>query len=292
MRHLAAVRGAGEALDADVTARMRVAAPDLGADPHGAVRSAQAYADSAVMRAAQLRSQAHGGNVDAKAELDAALAESRQAREEFRRMEASYTVALRDATLAALSEVRPMGAHGERQLNIQSSAGPNAPSVRDLRRVEEFLPADWLGAALPVSAGGGDGRGSYNPAARHITTGDTASTALHALAHHLQHSVPDLAAAEETYHFVRTSTGELGARRRNPQVRLSHRFPGGGHHADATARPGDWPNLFTGSEPADRRSWEILPTGLQALFSDQWQGMDDDMRAFLLGMLGTLGRRP
>jgi hypothetical protein len=74
-------------------------------------------------------------------------------------------------------------------------------------------------------------------------------------------------------------------------VRLAGRFPGGGHHADATARLGDWEQLFTGSEPADRRSWEVLPTGLQALFTDQWWYLDDDMRAFLLGMLGTLGRR-
>ncbi|MFJ5121973.1 hypothetical protein [Kitasatospora sp. NPDC088548] len=290
MRHLAAVRGAGEALDSDVSARIAQAAPELGVDPRATVTAARAYEQSAGRRADRVIAAARAGDADAAVEEAGARMEAQQARLEARRVEASYAAALADAAAQALSQIRPMGSQPGAALEIHGrGAGADA-----LRLAERFFPADWLAAAGPVAGAVGN-RESYDPGTGRVVVtadpdADPIGVALHGLAHHLQRAVPEVAAAEEAYHFVRTSTGRIGARQRTPQTRLARRFPAAGHSPAATARPGGWEHLFTGAEPADGRSWEILPTGLEGLFSGSWY-LDDDLRQFLLGMLGTLGRR-
>ncbi|WP_159398758.1 UvrD-helicase domain-containing protein [Streptomyces sp. MJM8645] len=283
LRHLAAVLGAGEALDSAVTDQMRQMAPELGNDPHERLRSVQLYAQTAIQRADRIAAEAAAGSRDAELELDSARAEARQAVADERRAQTAYAAALRDAARHALSRVRQLGNGG----GLRAS-GEGAERLRGL---EALLPADWLAAAGPLTVSAGAHRGSYHPQSRHLTVGESDATALHALAHHLQHSIPELAAAEEAYHWVRTSRGEVGARQRAPQVRLAQWFPGHGHHPRATARQGGWADLFTGSEPADGRSWEVLPTALEAMFSGSTWYLDDDLRQWLLGVMSTLGRR-
>ncbi|MFC5886857.1 UvrD-helicase domain-containing protein [Kitasatospora aburaviensis] len=285
LRHLAAVRGAGEALDAAVTARMREAAPQLGADPHDRMQAVRHYAQSAVRRADRIAAEASAGSRDAGLELESALAEARQAQADEQRAQAAYAAALRDAARHALGQVRQMGPGNGGGLRADGEG------TERLRGLEAFLPAEWLAAAAPVTVSIGARRGSYHPQTGHLSVGDSDATALHALAHHLQQSLPELAAAEEAYHWVRTSRGEVGSRERAPQVRLAEVFPGGGHHPRATARQGGWADLFTGSEPADGRSWEVLPTALEAMFSGSTWYLDDDLRQWLLGVMSTLGRR-
>ncbi|MGA5822252.1 UvrD-helicase domain-containing protein [Kitasatospora sp. NPDC094028] len=283
LRHLAAVLGAGEALDAMVTDQMRQVAPELGSDPHGRLRSVHQYAQTATQRADRIAAEAAAGSRDAELELDSARAEARQAVADERRAQAAYAAALRGTAQQALGRVRQLGDGG----GLRAS-GEGAERLRGL---EAFLPADWLAAAGPLTVSAGARRGSYHPQSRHLTVGESDATALHALAHHLQHSIPELAAAEEAYHWVRTSRGEVGARERAPQIRLAQWFPGRGHHPRATARQGGWADMFTGSEPADGRSWEVLPTALEAMFSGSTWYLDDDLRQWLLGVMSTLGRR-
>ncbi|MER8103280.1 UvrD-helicase domain-containing protein [Kitasatospora sp. NPDC094016] len=283
LRHLAAVLGAGEALDAAVTDQMRQVAPELGADPHGRLRSVHQYAQTATRRAERIAAEAAAGSRDAELELDSARAEAQQAVVDEQRAQAAYAAALRDAAQHTLGRVRQLGTGGG--LRASGEGGER------LRGLEAFLPADWLAAAGPLTVSTGARRGSYHPQSRHLTVGESDATALHALAHHLQHSIPELAAAEEAYHWVRTSRGEVGARERAPQVRLAQWFPGRGHHPRATARQGGWADMFTGSEPADGRSWEVLPTALEAMFSGSTWYLDDDLRQWLLGVMSTLGRR-
>ncbi|MFJ3793450.1 UvrD-helicase domain-containing protein [Kitasatospora sp. NPDC090091] len=285
LRHLAAVRGAGEVLDGMVTARMEQVAPELGASPHRYMESVRSYTQSAIRRADRIAAEAAAGSRDAELELDSARAEARQARADEQRVQAAYAVALRDAASDALGQVRPMGPGNSGALQAD---GEGAERMRGL---SAFLPTEWLAAAGPVTVSSGAQRGSYDPQDRHLALGENDAPALHALAHHLQHSVPELVAAEEAYHWVRTSRGEVGMRERAPQVRLAELFPGRGHHPQATARQGGWPELFTGSEPADGRSWEVLPTALEAMFTGSTWYLDDDLRQWLLGVMSTLGRR-
>lgn len=87
-------------------------------------------------------------------------------------------------------------------------------------------------------------------------------TAAFALLTHLQQAQPDLMAAQEVYRYARTHTGRIGARRSS---------------VDAL-----YARLFS----ADSEQAAILPRALQSLFNGDWYE-DDDLRAFLLGLLAT-----
>ncbi|WP_431959457.1 hypothetical protein [Actinacidiphila sp. bgisy160] len=298
MRHLDTLLGAGDAVDADVLTRMRQAAPELGADPHATVAAARDTERRAVERVAQVTAQARSGNRGAELDLAGAETEARHAAADARRMEEAYNRALREASLAALSDIRPMGPGAD----TMAVGGPDGDSKEAVKRSLQFLPTDWLSAAEELTVHpDGLTRGYYNVDLGEAALGSEGASvasaptldaqALHQLGHHMQHSIPDLAAASEAYHWLRTSTGRIGNRKRNTQVRLADRFPTRGHRADATARDGYWADLLAGMDARDGKSWQLLPVGLESLFSDSWY-LDDDLRKFLFGALAVLGRRP
>ncbi|MFC5201138.1 hypothetical protein [Streptomyces kaempferi] len=82
---------------------------------------------------------------------------------------------------------------------------------------------------------------------------------------HLQRSYPDLLAAQETFGFSRTPTGRPRTRRSVVDVLLERLF--GGRAEDVTDD-------------------QIVARGLASMFSGDWY-RDDDLRAFLLGLLAT-----
>ncbi|MEV0487374.1 helicase-related protein [Streptomyces sp. NPDC050508] len=267
LRHLAAVRAAGLDVDSDIAARLTAAAPELGDDPHGTVRHAAHYADTAERRLRDLQAAAAGGTPDADMEIDAARAEAQAARQEAQRLQRAYAAALPDIVRDTLAEIREMGPAAGSHLVTTPDSDPEA--TRALVDVSQFVPRDWLTptesrflAARNGDAGGYDGR-----TATVADLGDAGRrTAANALLAHLQRNYPDLTAAQEAFHFSRTHRGRTGARRRTAlDVLLGRLFR----------------NLATQGTPDD-----IVPLGLATLFSGDWYE-DDDLRAFLLGLLAT-----
>lgn len=307
LRHLSAVNGVGTALDEELTDRMRTEAPELGDNPHETLRALRGYADVADRRVRHLTRPtspvSEGRSTEEEDwEVTEALQEAVAARRELSQAESAYARATQSAARDALGRVRQLGPQGGARLRIDGD--PNSPQVQAVRWAESFLPTDWLAQAsglLHVRAGD---RGAYDPTSGDLTVADLGgdgrptdgwgASALHGLGHHLQHSIPELARAEAAYHFTRTSEGPVGGRRRtgrNLAALLAELFPGRGAAPGQYTREDSWPDAWTGLEPADGRSWEVLPMALESLFAGSWY-LDDDLRKFLLGVLGSLGTRP
>ncbi|MER5482661.1 hypothetical protein ABT024_05505, partial [Streptomyces sp. NPDC002812] len=268
LRHLAAVRAAGVDVDGDVTGRLSAAAPELGDDPHGLLRSSSHYADTAEQRLRDLEAAAAGGAQDADLEIAAARVEAQSARQEALRLRRAYTAALPDAVRDALGEVREMGPEGTAGLVMSPDSDPEA--ARALEGIQQYVPRDWLAPAESRFLGGRTGEaGGYDADSRTATVADLGDggrgTAAHALLRHLQRNYPDLLAAQEAFHFSRTHRGRTGARRTSLDILLGRLF---------------------GNRLGQGASDEIVPLGLAALFSGDWYE-DDDLRAFLLGLLAT-----
>ncbi|MFI9588080.1 hypothetical protein ACIHCQ_41295 [Streptomyces sp. NPDC052236] len=110
--------------------------------------------------------------------------------------------------------------------------------------------------------------GRYEPELPRATIADLADdglgTAGHALAQHFARHVADLDAAQRVFWFTRTHTGRPGARRMNRSAlsRLLSRQQ---------------------TQPA---TGDSLARSIQSMFSGDWY-LDDDLRAFLLGLLAT-----
>jgi N12 class adenine-specific DNA methylase len=269
MRHLAALRAAGADMDQDINARLAAARPELGDDPHTSLRLASAYAATTERRARDLaaRPVGHSVNPEYALELAAARAEAADARTEADRLRAAYVAALPDVVAETLASVREMGPGGASALIVSPDSDSDA--ARTLTNVQRFVPRDWLDPAERrlVTARNAE-IGGYDPASRTVSIADLGDeglgTAAYALLAHLQQAQPDLLAAQEVYRYARTHTGRVGARRSSVDELFAR--------------------LFSSAEAG--RADVILPRALQSLFNGDWYE-DDDLRAFLLGLLAT-----
>ncbi|MFD7763576.1 helicase-related protein [Streptomyces microflavus] len=267
LRHLAALRAAGLDVDSDIASRLAAEVPELGDDPHSTVRHASAYADTAERRLRDLRAAAAGGAADVGLELGGARREAEAARQEAQRLQQAYAAALPDAVRGVLAEVRDMGPAAGATLITTPDSDPEA--TRALIDVSQFIPRDWLVPTESrfLAARSGDA-GRYDGSTATVADlGDAGRrTAANALLAHLQRNYPDLVAAQEAFHFSRTHRGRPGARRRTSlEVRLGRLF---------------------GDRATQGSADDIVPLGLAAMFSGDWYE-DDDLRAFLLGLLAT-----
>lgn len=269
MRHLAALRAAGVDMDRDINARLATARPELGDDPHTSLRLASAYADTTERRARDLaaRPVGHSVNPEYALELAAARAEAADARTEADRLRAAYLAAMPDVVAEALASVREMGPGGASALIVSPDSDSDA--ARALTDVQRFVPRDWLDPTERrlVTARSAE-VGGYDPASRTVSVADLGDeglgTAAYALLAHLQQVQPDLLAAQQVYRYARTHTGRVGARRSSVDELFAR--------------------LFSSAESG--RADVILPRALQSLFNGDWYE-DDDLRAFLLGLLAT-----
>ncbi|WP_329317344.1 DEAD/DEAH box helicase family protein (plasmid) [Streptomyces sp. NBC_01278] len=267
MRHLAALRAAGGDMDQEINTRLAAARPELGDDPHTSLRLAAAYADTAERRVRDLAATpvGHSVNPDYALELAAARAEATDARREADRLRSAYTAAVPDVVAEALASVREMGPGGASALVV--SPGSDSAAAQAVSSVQRFIPRDWLAPADRRLVHARDAEvGGYDAAGRMVSVADLGDgglgTAAFALLTHLQQAQPDLMAAQEVYRYARTHTGRIGARRSS---------------VDAL-----YARLFS----ADSEQAAILPRALQSLFNGDWYE-DDDLRAFLLGLLAT-----
>ncbi|MBZ6253607.1 hypothetical protein KVH27_35240 [Streptomyces olivaceus] len=272
LRHMAALRAAGSDVDQDVTRRLSDALGDeFGGDPHGTLQRADDYVALTEQRLVNLQAARSGGTIpddeELELEITAARAEATAARREWADLRTQYAAAVPDAVAAALAEIRDLGPEG----NAGIVFGPDSTqdAERSVRGVQRLVPRSWLTtpAARRVTAVDGD-EGRYEPDGQRITVADLADdglgTAGHGLAQHLAQHLDDLDAAQRVFWFTQTHTGRPGARRTRPSAlsRLLRRQQ-------------------TLSDTGD-----TLARSVQSMFNGDWY-LDDDLRAFLLGLLAT-----
>jgi hypothetical protein len=272
LRHMAALRAAGSDVDQDVTRRLSAAlGDDFGDDPHATLQHLDDYVATSERRLVSLQGAHSGATIpddpDLEVEIIAARTELSTARQEYADMRTRYADAVPFAVAAALADIRDMGPEGNNAIVFGPDTDPDAE--RAVRGVQRFIPRSWLSTPeiRRVTAVNGD-QGRYEPDAQRITVADLADdglgTAGHALAQHFARHLGDLDAAQRAFWFSRTHTGRPGARR----MQLSA--------LDRLLRRGR-----TQPETGD-----TLAQSLQAMFSGDWY-QDDDLRAFLLGLMAT-----
>ncbi|WP_181800970.1 hypothetical protein [Streptomyces shenzhenensis] len=272
LRHLAALRAAGGDVDQDVTRRLADAlGDDFGGDPHGTLQRADDYVALTERRLVNLQAARTGGTLpddpDLDVEITAARAEAVAARREWADLRAQYAAAVPDAVASTLAEIRNMGPEGSASIVFGPDSTPDAE--RAVRGVQRLVPRAWLNtpAARRVTAVDGD-EGRYEPNGQRITVADLADdglgTAGHALAQHLAQHLGDLDAAQRAFWFNQTHTGRPGARRmrRSTLSRILRR------------------------QQTQPDTGDTLARSIQSMFNGDWY-LDDDLRAFLLGLLAT-----
>ncbi|MFE6639606.1 hypothetical protein ACFVFT_38160 [Streptomyces tendae] len=272
LRHLAALRAAGNDVDQDVTRRLSAAlGDDFGDDPHATLQHMDDYVAANERRLVNLQAARNSATIpddpDLEIEITAARAELSTSRREYADLRAQYAAAVPDAVAAALADIRDMGPEGNAAVVFGPDTDPDAE--RAVRGVQRLIPRSWLNttAARRVTAVDGT-QGRYEPDGQRITVADLADeglgTAGHALAQHFAQHLADLDAAQRAYWFTRTHTGRPGARRMRPSAmdRLLRR------------------------QQTQPETGDTLARSVQSMFSGDWY-QDDDLRAFLLGLLAT-----
>ncbi|MFJ9416723.1 hypothetical protein ACIRPT_21375 [Streptomyces sp. NPDC101227] len=270
LRHMAALRAAGTDVDQDVTRRLADAlGEDFSGDPHGTLRHADDYVAATERRLLNLHA-ARSSTIqapDVDVEIAAARMEAAAARREWEELRTRYAAAVPDAVAAALADVRDLGPQGNAGLVFGPDTNPDAE--RAVRDVQRLIPRDWLATPDGRRLTAVDGEaGRYEPDVRRATVADLGDegvgTAAHALAQHLAGHLPDLDAAQRAFWFTRTHTGRPGART-----------------LDRTAL-----GRILAQQQTQTDTGDSLARSMQAMFNGDWYE-DDDLRAFLLGLLAT-----
>jgi hypothetical protein len=269
---MAALRAAGDDVDQNVTRRLAGAlGDDFGDNPHATLQHADDYVASAERRLVNLQAARSGATIpddpDLDIEIHAARAELSMARNDYADLRSRYAAAVPDAVAATLADIRDIGPEGNAGVVFGPDTNPDAE--RAVRGVQRLIPRAWLNtpAARRITAVDGD-QGRYEPDTQRITVADLADegmgTAGHALAQHLVQHLGDLDAAQRAFWFTQTHTGRPGSRRmrRTALSRLLRR------------------------QQTQPETGDTLARSIQAMFSGDWY-QDDDLRAFLLGLMAT-----
>ncbi|MFF8696237.1 hypothetical protein ACF08W_28900 [Streptomyces sp. NPDC015144] len=273
LRHMAALRAAGADVDQDVTRRLSAAlGDDFGDDPHAALQHADDYVAASERRLVNLQAARSGATIpddeDLEIEITAARSELAAARREYENLRGRYAAAVPDAVAASLADIRDMGPDGANAIVFGPNTDPDAE--RAVRGVQRLIPRTWLNTpeARRLTAVNGD-QGRYEPEGQRITIADLADegmgTAGHALAQHFARHLGDLDAAQRAFWFGQTHTGRPGARR---------------------MRPSALERLLRRQRQTQPETGDTLARSVQAMFSGDWY-QDDDLRAFLLGLMAT-----
>lgn len=271
LRHMAALRAAGSDVDQDVTRRLaETLGDDFGGDPNGTVQHADDYVASTERRLLNLQAARSSSTIqdpDVDVEIAAARMETAAARREWEDLRRRYAAAVPDAVAAALADIRELGPQGNAGIVFGPDSSPDAE--RAVRDVQRLIPRDWLTTPDSRSLTAVDGDASrYEPDARRATIADLGDagvgTAAHVLAQHFAGHLPDLDAAQRAFWFTRTHTGRPGART-----------------LDRTAL-----ERLLAQQQTQPETGDSLARSLQAMFTGDWYE-DDDLRAFLLGLLAT-----
>ncbi len=216
------------------------------------------------------------------------------------------------ATLDVLRGLRPMGPTNTKRGDIPLNRGLiRRGELKAVREAQDYFPTDWLQYAAqvnnPLKVGRTD-RGHYHDpdgtrsnivlnlsadgdsAAVLVNKSDYAQVAKHELWHHMENTVPGLVAAEEAYVWTRTSTGEVGSRRRNPARAIEGGSPGEWAYDDEFASVYSGKAYESGIPGSRPQAFEVGSTGVESLFagSPHLDG-DPETRRWLLGVMALLG---
>ena len=215
---------------------------------------------------------------------------------------AAANLARRD--LEALREIREMGETLESR--IVFTGDPEA--VKSARWAMQHYPTDWIAKVSesgPIHVAVDDERGSYADRTLRVTAendpklivdgaGPYGAVAIHEAAHMFEVVIPELGVAQWTYHNQRTSTGEVGSRKRtgrNATSLLGSQFPGEGYDDDEVARIDNYPLPYMGREYSDTdlTHFELMSVLMESLFGGA-AVVEPEMRQFALGVLADLGK--
>ncbi|MCX4677621.1 hypothetical protein OG413_20325 [Streptomyces sp. NBC_01433] len=271
LRHMAALRAAGADVDQDVTRRLaNTLGADFGGEPHATLRHADDYVAATERRLLNLQAARSSSTIqdqDVEVEIAAARMEAAAARREWLELRTQYAAAVPAAVGAALADVRDLGPQGNAGVVFGPDTTPGAE--RAVRTVQRHVPRDWLANADVRRLTAVDGEvGRYEAEARRATVADLddagVGTAAHALAQHLAGHLPDLDSAQRAFWYTRTHTGRPGART------LDHTALG----------------RLLAQQQTQMDTGDSLARSMQSMFTGDWYE-DDDLRAFLLGLLAT-----
>ena len=194
--------------------------------------------------------------------------------------------ALSDARREVLRELRDVGGGA-----LAYNKGERAKATKAMRWAESYYPTDWLKAAATTQIDlKSVQRGYYNHGTATIAlSGDNNEyvtswingTAIHELGHRMERQVPGLLDAEEAFLWSRTSTGEVGDRKREAKTRIY-----------AGPKEVGWKDEFkehyTGKDYGGQ-AYEVFTTGIESMFAGSpYADGDDDFTDFMMGVLATL----
>ena len=200
----------------------------------------------------------------------------------------------RRALRETLEEIRPIGG-GEGQRWRYSTAGTRGKAKELAEAGGDYFPDDWRkrAAKLPIDAkyrsgarawARSDGRILFSAGDRSkvVTDLDGLATAIHELAHHVEHADARVRLLEWAFYQRRVRPGGLldepmEALRPLPWSRREkYREDGFGEN---------YIGKDYGSGPSS--NYELLSMGLEALWTGSYE-LDAEMRRFILGLLATL----
>ena len=210
--------------------------------------------------------------------------------------------AFREAMIAALSELRPMGG----QLQTTPGRSRRGKAVRELvKDAARFFPADWIddsnrNGAAPVEWRD-DRRGNYDDLDGRMRISSSGSkvpgdpsgfgTAVHEFSHRMEDLRPQLRVAEWVFYNLRARGGDLDAPLPKP-VKLQTLKPGCRYRKGELTRPAGFDDPYCGKAYANDanpfRSFEILSMGMENLVTRDDFEPDVEYRQFLLGLLAAL----
>jgi hypothetical protein len=212
--------------------------------------------------------------------------------------------AQREQVLKLLAEIRADGMGGGQTTYINKDGNAmtaRSEAVQALRWGEQSYPSEWLrlyrehaprGYKVAMVA-----RGDYTDDYRrirlshdqeeHVTgAGRSGRVATHEIGHAMEQSVPGVLALQDAYLWSRTSSGEIGDRKREAMKKMAG-------YANEWSRPDLFNDPYSGKEydPQGQRpmpsAFELLTTGMESLTAGS-PYLDTSMRQWLLGMLALV----
>ncbi|GAB2467805.1 hypothetical protein GCM10027187_39960 [Streptosporangium sandarakinum] len=302
MRHLEVIKAAGAEVDRELSARLdtpayrdAVAAADKAQVAMQEAERVRAEAEAAALQEARTNTLSAVSTATQKA-FERAEKDVAKARKAHEAAKARVGELRREAALTVLGEVRPFGGARLTYLTKSGQARKeNHKPVQAMRRVEDVYPADWVAmlddhgpvrlAIAQPNLMGGSGRAGYSNSAHTVVMPDVNvdeqfRQGVHELGHAFQHRLPGLKEAERAFLWERTSTGSVGHRERPELKQVGANFREVGYD-------GGFPAAYSG-RVYEAGNGEIFTTGMESLMAGS-NYLDDDMRAWLLGVLAMLG---
>lgn len=303
-QHEELVRAAGRVIDTEAQRRLALLGPDPIEGQIATARAELAEAEALYTSArGRMRNLVRGTDEWAEAAdaSNAAALELRRLRPLVDELEAAAGQRSAAVYREVLGEVQEMGAGGLR--HRYASGSVKAKGTQPLEEALELMPRRWVEASVrhadevqPLYVGNIE-RGHYKPTDYRRVKGnrevisrlnvsgtgsDALRVATHEFGHRIEHVLPEVRRLEHAFYRRRTlqADGTLEPRK----------WMGPGYGRDEVARPDKFENLYMGKDYGNRPDsfYELLSMGLEGIYRGRYNGLDEDMRSFILGLLAMV----